>query len=41
MMHYKLSGCSALCIYVYTCIRGYHVEKQACACVCVCVCMCV
>lgn len=41
MMHYKLSGCSALCIYVYTCIGGYHVEKQACARVCVCLYVCV
>lgn len=35
MMHYKLWGRTALCIYVYTCIRGYHVEvcvrSRACA----------
>ncbi len=31
MMHYKLWARTALCIYVYTCIRGYHVEVQVCA----------
>lgn len=36
MMHYKLSGRTALCIYVYTCIRGCHVEVQVCVYVCAC-----
>lgn len=35
MMRYKLWGRTALCIYVYTCIRGYHVEVQVCARSCV------
>ncbi len=37
MMHYKLRGHTALCIYVYTCIRGYHVEVRVCVRSCTCV----
>lgn len=37
MMHYKFWGHTALCIYVYTCIRGYHVEVRVCARLRVCV----